>query len=587
MGFSACGTHVPVLGHEDYSEDMRLRRPDATKVAKGEGVHLSEALNKNLGEELTDPNRRALLHFIESAKRTKRSSKSSECERKFKNAPECLFLKPGKLDSFFEDEEEVDESESEIALKASQRNSKVKITKSFKKKHSKVITAIYQNLLKGQSEKIKDQVEGDYYRALKRVDSWKPELDQLAESLVGKACSDPELYVYLGLKAEEFFPDEQKLSRVLSLYRKADECNLDNATNKYVQLARFRMGLLSIVKNDCEGAQKVFNRLSKMGVNDYSTRAHYWSAYCARSESKKVEFLASFDELFKTNPLGFHTLSINNGDSVLVENLSTPIDPRVKQRTSLEGQYNLWIRMLEDYDRMKSTGMVTWLLSPVRKNPEYLLRLEPGVRLYLSTFAYRTKDMISLFRMLDSVFRTQSEYVVDSTLKLFYPLKYLDRITEESKKVNPLLIAALIRQESAFQEGVKSKVGAMGLMQLMPGTARLMDRKVRKKDLIKPEVNIRLGVRYFQLLVDRFNGDVELALASYNAGSEVVDRWQKRYPTQNRLLFLDLMPYAETRNYVTLIGRNYYWYSKIYGDQISVTGANRPGGTEFRGLKVK
>jgi soluble lytic murein transglycosylase len=127
----------------------------------------------------------------------------------------------------------------------------------------------------------------------------------------------------------------------------------------------------------------------------------------------------------------------------------------------------------------------------------------------------------------------------------------------------------------------------MGLMQLMPGTARLMDRRVRKKDLIKPEVNIRLGVRYFQMLVDRFNGDVELALASYNAGSEVVDRWQRRYPTQNRLLFLDLMPYAETRNYVTLIGRNYYWYSKIYGDQISVTETNSPGGTEFRGLKAK
>ena len=587
LGFSACGTHVPVLGHDDYSEDMRLRRPDATKVAQGEGVHLSEALNKNLGEALSDPSRKALLQFIETAKRAKGASRVSECERKFNGAPECVFLKPGKLNSFFEDEEEVDESDTEIALKASQRNSKVKLTKTFKKKHAKVISAIYQNLLKGNSEKLKDQVEGDYYRALKRVDSWTPALDHLAEGLVSKSCVDPELYVYLGLKAEEFFPDEQKLARVLTLYRKADECNLENATNKYVQLARFRMGLLSIVKNDCDEAQKVFNRLSKMGVNDYSTRAHYWSAYCARAESKKVEFLASFDELFKTNPLGFHTLSINNGDSVLVENIATPIDPMVKQRTSLEGQYNLWIRMLEDYDQLKSSGMVTWLLGPVRKNPEYLLRLEPGVRLYLSTFAYRSKDMISLFRMLDSVFRTQSEYVVDSTLKLFYPLKYLDRIAEEAKKVNPLLIAALIRQESAFQEGVKSKVGAMGLMQLMPGTARLMDRKVQKKDLIKPDVNIRLGVRYFQMLVDRFNGDVELALASYNAGSEVVDRWQRRYPTQNRLLFLDLMPYAETRNYVTLIGRNYYWYSKIYGDQVSVTGANRPGGTEFRGLKVK
>jgi soluble lytic murein transglycosylase len=188
--------------------------------------------------------------------------------------------------------------------------------------------------------------------------------------------------------------------------------------------------------------------------------------------------------------------------------------------------------------------------------------------------------------MLDSVFRTQSEYVVDSTLRLFYPLRFSETIVQEAKKVNPLLVAALIRQESAFQETVKSRVGAVGLMQLMPATARLMDRKVKRASLLRPEVNIRIGVRYFQALIDRFGGDVELALASYNAGAEVVDRWQKRYPTKNRLLFLDLMPYAETRNYVTLIGRNYYWYTKIYGDQLKdPKGIADTTPSEFRGMK--
>ncbi|NDG84100.1 MAG: hypothetical protein EBX52_03560 [Proteobacteria bacterium] len=587
LGFSACGTHGPLRGQGDYSDEMKLRRPDASKVAKGDGMRLSEALNRNLGEEPLDSARHALLSYISKGHRSKGGARVAECERKFKSAPECGFLKPGRIEAFLEEEGEVDETESETALKVSQRNSKIKMTRAYKKKHAKVIAAIQRSLLQGSVEKHQEQVEGDYYRALKKVDSWTPALDQLTARLPGEECRDPELYVYLGLKVEEFFPDEQKLARVTGLYRKADDCDPGNATNKYVQLARFRLGLLSIMGNDCPGAQRVFNRLAKMGVNDYSTRAHYWSAYCSRAESKKEEFLASFDELFRSNPLGFHTLSINNGDSVLIENLTTPIDPVVKRRTDLEGQYNLWIAMLEDYDRMKDPAMVSWLLSPVRRSPEYLLKLEPGVRLYLSTFAYRTKDMISLFRMLDSVFRTQSEYVVDSTLKLFYPLKYLDRISEESKKLDPLLIAALIRQESAFQESVKSRVGAVGLMQLMPATARLMDRKVKKRDLLKPEINVRLGVRYFQMLVDRFNGDVELALASYNAGSEVVDRWQRRYPTRNRLLFLDLMPFAETRNYVTLIGRNYYWYSRIYGHQVSVSGATRPGGTEFRGLKTR
>jgi soluble lytic murein transglycosylase len=286
------------------------------------------------------------------------------------------------------------------------------------------------------------------------------------------------------------------------------------------------------------------------------------------------------------NPLGFHTLSINYGDSILAENILKPIDPIVKTRAGIEGGFNLWIRMLEDYDQLGDEAMVRRLLTPVRKNPEYLLKLEPGVRLYLSTFAFRAKDTFSLFRMLDSVFRTQSGYVVDSTLKLFYPLKFVEHIVEGAKRVNPLLVAALIRQESAFQENARSRVGAVGLMQLMPATARLMDRSVKRSQLIQPDINIRLGIRYFEVLVDRYDGDVELALAAYNAGAEVVDRWQKRYPTRNRLLFLDLMPYAETRNYVTLIGRNYYWYSKIYGETVkAVAGSADAARSEFRGLK--
>ncbi len=584
-----CGSRPPVTANEDYSGEMRLRRPDASKVGQGEGVRLSEALKKNLSEETPagkpEKKREDLLNYLKKSRNSAKTSFYAECEKKFDAAPECAFLKPGWSELFFEDETLVEEGESETALKVSQRGTKTKLPASLRNRHAHVIATIQQNLTKGIVERQEGQVEGDYYRALKRFDSWTPELEELSKRLVRQSCSDPELYVYLGLKAEEYFPNEEMVTRALELYRKSDECESTAGASKYLQLGRFRLGLLSILRNDCKEARPVFQRLARMGVSDYSTRALYWGAYCARSESKKEDFFENFDLLFRTNPLGFHTLSINNGDSVLVENLSSPIDPVVLRRTSQEGHFNLWIRLIEEYDRRGDSGMVRSLLLPARKNPESLLRLEAGVRLYLATFAYRARDMISLFRMLDSVFRTQSEYVVDSTLKLFYPLKHLDRITAHAGRLNPLLIAALIRQESAFQEDARSRVGATGLMQLMPATARLMDRKVTKKDLVRPEVNIRLGIRYFQMLVDRFDGDVELALASYNAGSEVVERWRRRYPTRNRLLFLDLMPYAETRNYVTLIGRNYYWYSKIYGDQVRGPEMSRAGDAEFQGLK--
>jgi soluble lytic murein transglycosylase-like protein len=71
-------------------------------------------------------------------------------------------------------------------------------------------------------------------------------------------------------------------------------------------------------------------------------------------------------------------------------------------------------------------------------------------------------------------------------------------------------------------------------------------------------------VRFFSRLVERYDGNVEFALAAYNAGPERVDVWRMRYPVENRLLFLDLIPFKETREYVASIARNYYWYQRLY-----------------------
>jgi soluble lytic murein transglycosylase len=109
-------------------------------------------------------------------------------------------------------------------------------------------------------------------------------------------------------------------------------------------------------------------------------------------------------------------------------------------------------------------------------------------------------------------------------------------------------------------------MGARGLMQLMPRTARRMER-VSKNALYDPKVNIRLGVRFFSHLSHRYGGDAELALAAYNAGPGNVDTWQARYPVDNRLLFVDLIPFRETREYVASIARNYFWYKKLYEEQ--------------------
>ncbi len=597
--FLSCSTG----NHREIEAELVKPKQNIALLTKGNGPKLSEAILKNLSQRPIDENRRKLLKTISMKSG---AAAHSQCLKKFNQAPECEFLRPEWNHEFFvnefseEDEENgVDSADTDEQddMRENGRDLMIfklaSLKKESKNKHKKrrKVQAVYENLKKGIIQPAPHQQEGDYYHALKKFQEWSPTLEKLADQLLkNQDCADPELYHYLGLKAEEFMPDEKKFNSALGLYRRLDECfkkDPKNIPNRYTINGQFRLGLFLVMKNDCKEAQNVFSRLAKISPNDYSSRAYYWSAYCSEMGSKKDDFISNFAQLFKVNPLGFHTLKMTSGSSILDDHLNQSIDPVLKTVTSGDPKYNVWIAAIEDLDKIGDYKGVMKLLSPARLWPEFLSAIDPGAALYLATFSYRVKDSVSLFRILDSVFRNQSDYVVDSTLKLFYPIKYLESISQKVTRVNPFLITALIRQESAFQEQVKSRVGAVGLMQLMPRTAKLMDRSVNRRKLLNPEVNLRVGIRYFEMLVDRFKGDVELALAAYNAGPEAVDRWKKRYQVTNRLMFLDLIPFSETRNYVTLIGRNYYWYSKIYAKDMKSVEQNSTAGfpEDFRSMK--
>lgn len=108
--------------------------------------------------------------------------------------------------------------------------------------------------------------------------------------------------------------------------------------------------------------------------------------------------------------------------------------------------------------------------------------------------------------------------------------------------VDPLLLYSVMHQESSFKSGAISPKGARGLMQLMPGTAA----RFGVTSIFDPRQNIEGGARYLRFLLDRFDGDVNLTLAGYNAGEGAVEKYGWRIP-----------PYAETQEYVRRISRRY------------------------------
>src|SRR3954449_5518561 len=97
-----------------------------------------------------------------------------------------------------------------------------------------------------------------------------------------------------------------------------------------------------------------------------------------------------------------------------------------------------------------------------------------------------------------------------------------------ANRIDPKVAFGLVRTESGFENSATSPVGAIGLTQLMPSTARWFQRGITRSDLRDPEVNLRIGFRYLRELIDKYEGDTELALTAYNRGPGTVDRVLKR-----------------------------------------------------------
>ena len=157
----------------------------------------------------------------------------------------------------------------------------------------------------------------------------------------------------------------------------------------------------------------------------------------------------------------------------------------------------------------------------------------------------------------DRAIVTASEARYWSDLALRFPLPHRDSIFSTARRyeLDPALIYGVIRQESAFMEDARSPVGALGLMQLMPATgqqtARALNIRYGGSDaLLQSDQNIRLGSAYLRKLLDRYNGSPVLAAAAYNAGPHRVSRWLPRDEAMDADLWMELIPFRETRSYV-------------------------------------
>ena len=199
----------------------------------------------------------------------------------------------------------------------------------------------------------------------------------------------------------------------------------------------------------------------------------------------------------------------------------------------------------------------------------------PAAQYFLASLYVDNQQRPAAFRVLYGILETLSPTEVRGLPRDFwmtlYPQAFWQEITQQAqaKGLNPYLVLSIIRQESAFNPAAISSSGARGLMQLLPTTAqevltRLKLPQEAVAQLHDPQLSITLGTHYFAGLMQRYQRNVVLALAGYNAGPGRASRWREQWAGLPTDEFIERIPLDETRNYVKLILRNLMMYERLY-----------------------
>ena len=199
------------------------------------------------------------------------------------------------------------------------------------------------------------------------------------------------------------------------------------------------------------------------------------------------------------------------------------------------------------------------------------------------------RAMFALMRVLPFYAQAPFGAIPPPYWKILYPTPYWPQIQTYSKArgLNPYMVASLIRQESGFRPDAISYSNAYGLMQLLPSVGRKMARKAgmryfRTRDLLNPEINIKLGTLYLKQLMDEFHGNAEYAFAAYNAGDNRVTAWQKIGGYHDMAEFIESIPFTQTHEYVESIIRNEHMYRSIENLSAQVAGTETSGARPVR-----
>ncbi|MES2770133.1 MAG: transglycosylase SLT domain-containing protein [Bdellovibrionota bacterium] len=344
--------------------------------------------------------------------------------------------------------------------------------------------------------------------------------------------------------------------------------------------AYFYLGMMQYIDKNYSKAISNFEKvISQLQYSDLELMARYWlwrTAQKTDSQRAQVEVQILIQK-FPFSYYGLRAVAELNKGEVSFGSL----------KKKLTQKQDIWLSPQEklSWDRFQTLSAAGWYEEanlelneiPVPENPEGIAML---ARHYAAAFNYP-----KAISMLNKAWDENSALRNFSLLQTAYPKEFEPLIIEQAniRKVDPKLVMSLIRQESSFNVFAVSSSSAYGLMQMIPPTAKEIATALKIKNLeipttlFDPETNIRMGTYYFAKMITDFGNNVPFALAAYNAGPTRLKRWMQSSGISPQLtsspeyeVWVDLLPWNETRFYVKAILRNYLIYQLIDSSKVQV-----------------
>jgi soluble lytic murein transglycosylase len=338
------------------------------------------------------------------------------------------------------------------------------------------------------------------------------------------------------------------------------------AVPSFARLARWRLAWADFLAGRYAEAAKRLKRLAKGDLFDIEVqRALYWLAVAELAQDNLSKGRAGLLRLVEGLPLSYYGF-------LAAERLGEPIEPT---RSFLPP------RKEEEKDR--ALVRAEWLARGgfpelVRLELESRVRKQPlglGLRMEIAKLLHPTGAHFAAVRVVVDGLGDALKRGIDPGWReawdLAWPRPFRETVEGAAKEfgAEPALIYSIMREESTYRAEVVSPVGARGLMQIMPPTGRDIAHALGVPGfdvewLFEPETSIRFGSYYLRKLMRMFEGRQPLAIAAYNAGPDAVSRWVEQGDSSLTDVFVDSVPYSETRRYLRRVLRSYRVYGLLY-----------------------